>query len=168
MKRFIITALIIIICFLLQTTVFQAIALAGVVPNLLLIIVVGSGYMRGRTEGLLVGLFCGLLVDCVYGDMIGVCGMIYMFIGYLNGMANKVYYRDDFTIPILLVGLSDFIYNFLYYILEFLLRSRLNFTYYLSRIILPELIYTVFISVFLYKLLHIINTKLESAIDKEA
>lgn len=161
MKRFGIMLIIIILCFLLQSTFFKALALAEVVPNLLLIITVAVGYMRGRKEGMIIGLICGLLIDFVYGDVIGVCALIYMVIGYLNGIFNMLFFRDVLTIPILLIGISDLIYNFLYYVFEFLLRSRLNLFFYIRRIMIPELVYTVLVSVLLYKLLHNLNAFLE-------
>ena len=74
---------------------------------------------------------------------------------------------DDYTIPIILVSVSDFLYGFFYYLFLFLLRNRLNLFFYLRRIILPELIYTVVVSIILYKLLHMLNVKLESSEYKE-
>lgn len=167
MKRFCIAIIILIICFLLQSTVLQVLALADVVPNLLLIVTVATGYMRGRKEGLFIGLACGLLVDFAFGDVIGICAMIYMIIGYTNGIFNMYFYRDELTIPVLLVGISDLFYNFLYYIIEFLLRGRLNLFFYFRRIMIPELVYTVLISVLLYKLLHSLNLFLERMEHKE-
>ncbi|WP_310605507.1 rod shape-determining protein MreD [Anaerosporobacter sp.] len=167
MKRFIMSVIVIIVCFLLQSTVFQALSIAGVAPNLLLIVTVATGYMRGRTEGIYVGLACGLLVDICYGDMIGLFGLMYMCIGYLNGYAHKIYFRDDYTMPIILVSISDFLYGFFYYVFLFLLRNRLDFFFYLRRIILPELIYTVVVSILLYKILHILNVKLKRSAYKE-
>lgn len=161
MKRFFTIALLILGCFLLQTTVFQTLALADVVPNLLLILTVAFGYMRGEKEGLFIGFCCGLLTDCIFGDVVGLYALIYMVVGYLNGFVNKIYYSDDIIIPVALVAASDFVYDFFYYVFEFLLRSRLNFFFYLRRIMLPELIYTVLVSVVLYKLLHMINSWLE-------
>lgn len=167
MKRFIIITIEIIICFLLQTTVFQWIALAKVVPNLLLILTVSTAFMRGRNEGLAVGFFSGLLVDFCFGNVIGLYALIYMCIGYLNGYTNKVFMKDDLTIPIVLVAISELVYFFLYYIFEFLLRGQLNIVYYLVRIGLPEIVYTVLISILLYKLLNIINTYLERSREEE-
>lgn len=167
MKRFITIGLLIVICFILQSTVFQVLALANVVPNLLVIVTAAIGYMRGRKEGLVTGLVCGLLVDMAYGDVIGLYGMIYMFVGYLNGLCNKVYYRDEITIPIILVGVSDLIYSILFYLFGFLLRNRLNLFFYFRRIMLPELVYTVAISILLYKGIHSINQWLEKSEAKE-
>lgn len=168
MKRFIIATIEIIICFLLQTTVFQWIALANVVPNLLLIVTVSYAFMHGRKEGMLVGFFCGLLADVCFGDVIGICTLIYMTIGYINGYSNKIFDMDDMAMPITLIGVSQFVYFFLYYILGFLLRGRLSIFYYFIKIGLPETIYTVFVSIFLYKLLIIIDEHTSHMKEEEA
>lgn len=167
MKRICVLIVTIVICFLLQSTVFQVIALAEVVPNLLLIVTGAFGYMRGRKEGLWIGFFCGLIVDLMYGDIIGICTLIYMVVGYINGIFHMYFYRDVLTIPILLIGISDIFYNILYYTLEFLLRSRLSFLFYLRRIMLPELVYTVLVAVILYSLLHNMNGWLERVESRE-
>lgn len=167
MKRFIVVTLEILICFLLQTTLFQWFRLAGVTPNLLLILTVSIGFMRGRKEGLFIGFICGLLIDVYYGDIIGICTLIYLIIGYLSGYANKIFVEEDFSIPLLLIGAGELIYFFLYYVLEFLLRGRLNIVYYFIHIGLPRIIYTVVVSIFVYRLFNKINSLLEYRTDEE-
>lgn len=168
MKRLIVYIIEILLCFVLQSAMFHYIALADIMPNLLLILVVSTAYMRGRMPGMMVGLFSGLLVDLVYGSyVIGLCALLYLVIGYFIGFTNRYYSNDDYTLPIIIIAVSDLIYGFLYYVFEFLLRSRLNFVFYLRRLILPEIVYTVAVSVFLYKLLHMINNRLEHKPDEE-
>lgn len=167
MKRFFITAAIVLLCFLMQTTVFQNIAFAGMVPNLILIVVVAYGYMRGKSEGMYVGFTSGLLVDLLYSDLIGMNAILYVLIGYVAGICNEIYYRDEVSVPIIFIAISDFIFNFGYYVFQFLLRGRLDIFYYIWRTILPEMVYTVLIAVFLYQLLHAINFYLEQQEDKE-
>lgn len=84
-----------------------------------------------------------------------------MLIGYVAGFANRIYSKDDFTLPLFFIALANFVYQFLYYILEFLLRGKLDFLYYLRTIILPQTIYTVAAAVVIYKLLHMINHYLD-------
>lgn len=167
MKHIISTVLIILAAFVLQTTVFQALALADVVPNLLLIVTVACGYMGGEKEGLLVGLCCGLMNDLFFGDIIGLYALIFMSVGFLNGIFNKIYYTNDLIIPLILISISDFLYNFYYFITEFLLRGRIDFFFYMRRIILPEMVYTVLISVVLYKLLHMLRGSINREDAKE-
>lgn len=153
-KRRISTIIIILLAFLFQTTIFHKLALANVVPNLLLILTVCYSYMRGRTSGELIGLLCGLLLDMMYGSVIGLYAFIFMTIGFLCGYCQKIYFTDNYILPCVLVGLSDLLYGFYYFITEFLVRGRLHFAFYFSHIILPELIYTLVVSVVIF---HILN-----------
>ena len=57
MKRGIITAILIFICFLLQCTVFRSLAFGGIVPNLLIVLTASFGFMRGEKTGLIIGFF---------------------------------------------------------------------------------------------------------------
>lgn len=161
MKRFFITSAIILLCFLMQTTLFQHLALAGEVPNLILIFVVAFAYMRGRKAGMCYGFVCGLLIDLVYSDVIGLTALLYVLVGYLVGICNEIYYRDELSVPIILVAISDFLFNFAYYIFNFLLRGRLQVFYYIWNVILPEVVYTVLVACILYKLLYSLNYWLE-------
>lgn len=161
MKHVISTTIVILLAFVLQTTVFQALSLADVVPNLLLIVTAACGYMGGEKEGLLVGLCCGLLNDLFFGDIIGLYALIFMFIGYINGIFNKIYYTKDLIMPLVLISISDLLYNLYYFITEFLLRGRLDFVFYMRRIILPEMVYTVLTAVLLYKLLHMLRRSMK-------
>lgn len=168
MKRVIVYFLEILICFVLQSAMFHYVRLAGIMPNLLLILVVSTAYMRGRNTGLLIGFFSGLFVDLIFGQVVGLYALFYLLIGYFIGFLNKFYSNDDFTLPIIFVAVCDFFYGFFYYVFEFLLRSRLNLLYYFRRFILPEIIYTVAVSVLLYKLLHIINNRLDRSTEDKA
>ena len=68
MRRIIVTAITILVCFLLQTSVFDLFRLADTVPNVLLILVSSVSVMRGQKEGMLTGFFSGLLLDMFYGS----------------------------------------------------------------------------------------------------
>ena len=107
MRRKLVLFLVIAICFVLQTTVFQALPFGNIAPNLLLIIVSSIGIMRGRREGMWVGLFCGLLIDFFFGFYIGIYALLYLYIGFLNGIFQKRFYPDDIKLPMILIGASD-------------------------------------------------------------
>ena len=76
---------IVTICFLLQSTLFQALSFASISPNLLIVAVSSFGFMRGRKEGMWIGFFCGLLLDIFYGSVIGFYALIYSYIVYVYG-----------------------------------------------------------------------------------
>ena len=162
MRRYLTYFLIIAICFLLQTTVFKGLAFANITPNLMVIVVSAIGFMRGKKEGLWVGFFCGLLIDIFFGFYLGIYALIYMYIGYINGLLQKRFYPDDIKLPMLLIGGSDVVYNLIVYIGMFLFRSRFKFGNYFVSIIIPEFVYTMVITILLYYLLLKINQKLEA------
>lgn len=160
-RRIIECAIIIIICFLLETTVFQKLALASIVPNLLIIVTSSFGFMRGKKEGLLIGFFCGLLKDIMIGDLLGFYALIYMVVGYLNGFFRRIFYGDDIKLPLLLIAASDLIYSFAIYVLMFMLQSDFHFKFYFQHVIMPELVYTVLVSFALYHIILKVNQSLE-------
>lgn len=167
MKRCITIGFIIIICFILQSTLFHYLALAGVVPNLLLIVTMSFGLMRGRKEGMLVGFFSGLLIDIFFGTVLGPYALIYMTMGYINGFFHRIYYLEDVLLPMIMISMNDLIYNILIYLIYFLLRNRLDFGEYLITLILPEMLYTILITLFFYKLLVRINLRLKKSKEVE-
>lgn len=161
MKKGIIAAIFIWMLFLLQSTVFQSLSFNGIVPNLLIVLTASYGIMSGEKWGLIVGFFCGLLCDIFFGDVIGFHALIMMYIGYLNGKFSGGFYPEDIILPMVLNVLSDVSYGFLCYIFMFLLRGRLNFPYYFLHVILPEVVYTTLMTIFLYPLILFVNTRLD-------
>ncbi len=153
-------------CFLLQSTVFKALSFGGISPNLLIIVTTSIGFMRGEKQGLLSGFFCGMFVDIFSGDVIGLYAIIYMHVGYLNGKFSRIFYPEDMKLPLALITLSDLSYGMVCYIVLFLLRGRLNFTYFFLHVILPETVYTILMSIILYPVLLYLYKKLNMEEDR--
>ena len=167
MRRFIVSFLLVISCFVLQSTVFKSIAFGGIIPNLMIVLTASFGFMRGEKAGILFGFFCGLLADIFFGSVIGLYAIIYMYIGYANGKFNMIFYPEDIKLPLALIFVSDMAYGLLSYIILFLMRGRFHFTYYLIHIILPEMVYTIVVTLIFYPFLLWINKKLEDREQKE-
>ena len=162
MARKIVLLIIISTCFLLQTTTFQTLSFANIVPNLMIIVVSSFGLMRGRKEGMYIGFICGLLIDIFCGFYLGIYALLYMYVGYINGLFRKRFYPEDIKQPLILVSASDILSNCVIYIVLFLTRNRYDFGYYLVSVIIPEWVYTMVVTVFLYYILLKINQKLEN------
>lgn len=162
LKRFGVTAVLVIVFFLLQSTVFQALSLANIKPNLLIILTASFGFMRGTKEGMLVGLVSGLLIDIQFGSIIGFYGLIYLLFGYTNGLFKQMYFDEDIKLPLILISASNFVYGLIVYFFRFMLRGEFDFLHYLNRIIIPELIYTFVIALGLYPLILWVSKKLET------
>lgn len=162
MRRVIINAIVIFVCFLLQTSFFVAFKLANVTPNILIILISSIAIMRGQKEGMVVGFVCGILIDLLYSPYLGIFAFIYMMFGFVDGYFNKVYYANDILMPMLVIGFSDLTYGLCMYIGYGLLHNHLHFLTYFGRIILPETVYTAAIGMVLYRVFFRINKWLEN------
>lgn len=160
MRRTITLALLILFSFLLQTTLFRFLEFGQIAPNLMLILTVSFGFMQGKKEGLMVGFFCGLLADLFHGDVLGFYAFIYMYIGYLSGFFCKIFFDEDIKVPIFMVTAGDLLFNMTIFVIRFLFRGRVDLYSYLKMVILPEIVYTVLLSVLLYRIFYMINRRL--------
>ena len=162
MRRKITVFLIIAVCYLLQSTVFQALSFASISPNLMIVVVSAFGFMRGKKEGLWIGFFTGLLLDIFTGSILGFYALLYMYVGYFTGFFRKMFYPEDIKLPMLLIAVSDFSCSLIIYFLLFLFRGKFDILYYLLNIMIPELVYTMVVTIFLYFIILKINQKLET------
>ena len=153
-------AILILVSIILQSTVCQMISIASIKPNLLIILTVSFGLMRGKKSGMLTGFFCGLLTDIFFNSSIGFNALIYLWVGYFSGYFYRIFYDDDIKTPLFLISISDLIYGIVQYGFMFLMRGRIHFFRYLGRVILPEVLYTLILTIVLYRLLYRINQKL--------
>ena len=161
MKRIIVNAIMIFICFILQTAVFGSFKLADVMPNIFFIIISSMAMLRGQKEGMLVGFFCGIMVDLLYGPYLGMYALIYMILGFLAGYFHRVYFADDILMPGLIIGITDFVYGLTMYVIYGLLQNHLHVLTYFVKIILPEAVYTAAIGIVFYRIFFRVNRWLE-------
>lgn len=168
MKRKVITFFIILISFLLQSTLFVKLKFGAVSPNLMLVVTSSFGFMRGRKSGIAVGAISGLLVDIFWGQLLGFHTLLYTVIGYLNGSFERLFYDEDIKLPIVLISASEFLYGICIYVFIYMLQGDFAFGTYLFSIIIPELVYTILVTLILYQVILHINRKLESEEQRSA
>lgn len=168
MKRKVITFFIILISFLLQSTLFVKLKFGAVSPNLMLVVTSSFGFMRGRKSGIAIGAISGLLVDIFWGQLLGFHTLLYTVIGYLNGSFERLFYDEDVKLPIVLISASEFLYGICIYVFVYMLQGDFAFGTYLFSIIIPELVYTILVTLILYQVILHINRKLESEEQRSA
>ena len=162
-QRVIVTALLILIAFLLRNNIFAAIPLVDTTPNLLLLVTISLGLLHGQVSGLLVGFFAGLMLDIFGGDVLGQYALILCLLGYGCGFFNPYFYMDSLWLPLGACAVAELLYGGYVYIFGFLLRGRFDIGYYFGKVILPETIYTMIVLVIVYRFLIFVNRRLELA-----
>lgn len=160
-KRVIVLAILIILNFTLQSTIFSSNDMSGITGNLLLVLTVSFGLMRGRKEGMLIGFFSGMLMDTYLLTVLGPFMFLYMSIGYLAGYFEKNFTSVDVSLPMLCAFGAESCYNIYVIFLFFILQGRLNFAEYIKTVVIPDTLITTLLMVILYKLYYLINNKLK-------
>lgn len=155
--------ILILFCFILQTTLLKIFSIASISPNLGVILTVSFALMRGKREGMFTGVLFGLLIDIFFSPVLGFHTLLLAYIGYFNGYCYRIFYDDDIKMPALLIAGSSFAYALFVYLFRFLLRGRISLLFYMKRIIIPEVICTTLITLVVYRLLLALNHKLEKA-----
>lgn len=147
----------ILFAFLIQTSILPLIPFLNSSPNLLLIISFSYGLLYGENIGLFTGLFCGLLCDMYYNGVFGLFILIYSLIGFGNGILKTSFVENSVTLPMLLSLVNGLIYNFYIYFTHFLIRKKFNVPYYAINIMIPNILFTLIVTVVLYKALYKLN-----------
>ncbi len=148
-----------LLIFMFQSTLGQYIAIAGIVPNIMLAYIVSTGYKSNAENGLIIGIIMGLLQDCFFGYYIGCNLFLYGIIGYTAGVLSKDLYKNNVATSVFFTLIATLFYNFGFYVLNILLRGYTDFTAYIYMRILPELVYNSLAAVPVYFIAAFINRK---------
>lgn len=144
--------LIIVINFIVQSTILPSLPILGVVPNTAIIIIVLISLLKGTFVGSTVGLVMGLLQDVFFSTVIGVNGLIYFFIGYGVGINEEKLTKDNILIPIFLSILATIFYHLTYHMFMFFLGYDFNFYIFFRKTVILEMLYNGLLSILFYKL----------------
>ena len=147
------SVLVVILLFLLQTSVLPYFSVGKTVPNLLIMITCIYAILRGQRDGIYTGFACGVLLDAFYMNVVGIHALIYLYIGYLCGFAHSYYEEQDARMPLVVIVVGDLAALFLEYLLFYVLRGNFCFRFYMQKIVLPESLYTLVLSVLFFPLL---------------
>lgn len=156
MKKTIINIILIVITFVLyflQSNFFNWFTIAGIMPNLFVILVLFIGLFANRTMGLIYGLIIGFILDFVIGTKIGIYAIGLGLIGFLAAIFDKNFSKDSrMTIMFMVLG-ATIIFEVLSYILNYIFVSTnieiMNFII----ILLIEVIYNLILTIIIYPLI---------------
>ncbi len=97
------TGCLVVFSILVQSTIFNRVTLFGASPDLVLILTVLFGFLRGSRLGAWVGFGGGILQDILSGQFIGANALTKMAVGYLAGLMEGKFFSDNPVTPMLLL-----------------------------------------------------------------
>lgn len=98
--------LLLLLALVLQSTILPLIAINGVRPDLLLIMVVSSGLLLGKEHGVGMGFFAGLLQDLASGNIFGLNTLSKLATGYFAGSLERKVFKENILLPVLAIVLA--------------------------------------------------------------
>ena len=133
-------AVLVLVALVLQTSVFHALAFDAVVPDLVLLVVVGAGLARGATFGMVTGFAAGLLVDLTppADHDAGRWALALLVVGYLAGAIrpSSMGSRPTATLAVATAAAASFVGTSIYALSGMLLHQTPPFGTVLTTILL--------------------------------
>lgn len=156
LKKTIINLILIVIALLiyyLQSNFFSWFNIAGVMPNLFVVLTLFIGLFSNRTMGTAYGIGIGLVLDLLLGNQIGIYAVTLGMIGFLAAIFDKNFSKDSrMTIMFMVLG-STIIFEGFNYLLHYIFLGInveiINFIL----ILIMEVIYNLLLTIILYPLI---------------
>jgi hypothetical protein len=70
-------------------------------------------------------------------------------------------YKENPFVPVTTVFIATLFYDFVFYVSSAFLQGYTDFSYFFNTIILREMVYNALITLFIYGIIYLINSKLE-------
>jgi rod shape-determining protein MreD len=146
----VVTALIV---YYLQSNFFSWFNIAGIMPNLFVILALFIGLFSNQTMGTAYGVGIGLVLDLLLGNKIGIYAVTLGLIGFLAAIFDKNFSKDSRMTIMLMVLSSTVIFETISYLMKYILLSTnleiINFIV----ILIIEVIYNLLLTIILYPLI---------------
>jgi len=153
-----------IIIYLLQSIFFSGFTIAGIMPNLFIILMLYIGLYMGRTQGIIYGIIFGIFIDLWIGKTLGLTSIALALIGVISGLLDKTFSKDSRLIVLLMGVLCTIIYEVALYIMQYMMLSINVEILQFIQILLIEAIYNVIIIIILYPLMKFTGYEIENEI----
>lgn len=143
----------VLIIYYLQSNFFMWFNIAGIKPNLFVVLALFIGLFSNRTMGIAYGVGIGVLIDILIGKTIGIYAISLGIIGFLAAVYDKNFSKDSRMTIIFMVAGSTIIFEIINYLLNYMiLGTNIEILNFIS-ILLIEVIYNVILTIILYSLI---------------
>ncbi len=98
-RKIALSSFVLIVCIVLQSTVFRYFAIYGVVPNLFIVYLVYTSFHNGGLHGAASGFFSGLIEDVISISPLGFHALIKTIVGFIFSQFNGLVVLDRVVMP---------------------------------------------------------------------
>ena len=139
--------------YLLQVNFFSWFNIAGVKPNLFVILVLVIGLFSGKSMGTAFGISFGLALDFFVGKNIGIYAVSLGIIGFLGGYLDRNFSKDSRVTLITMTVLATVVFEMITYALYYFIQSaQLNSIYFFKTLAI-EILFNSIIMIIIYPII---------------
>lgn len=142
-----------IFIYFLQSNFFTWFNIAGIKPNLFIILSLFIGIFIGKTYGTTIGVIIGLLLDFFMGSAIGINAISLGTIGFLGGVFTKNFSKDSRITIMLMSCVATFAAELIYYIFQIILFDASIQLFRFIKIISIEVLFNAMIIIIIYPII---------------
>jgi rod shape-determining protein MreD len=144
------TAAALLVAGILQVALAPHMAVFGVVPNFLLLVVVTLAFLEGPTAGCVAGFVAGLMLDLLGSTVIGPWALVMTVVGYLAGTLTANLFAEGWLLPVTVVFVASLLSEMCYGLILGILGVGGPFFASFARIMLPAAVYNTALAVLAY------------------
>lgn len=146
----IIISIIILVNFILQSTLFQFLRINNVIPNTSLILVICFAINSDKKRAALIGFIIGILQDIIFGKIIGLDALIYLLLGYLISLINKNIFKENFIFPFVFTAFGTVVYYIIGTFFVYFSGFNMDFFGIFKNMLITEVLYNAIVSIVIY------------------
>ena len=169
LKKFIsifVTIIIFFVLYFLQVNFFNWFNIAGVKPNLFVVLVLCLGLFIGKNVAIPFGFIMGIYLDLLTGRQIGISAIMYAGIGFLGGYFDKNFSKDGKITIILMVAGTTLLFETVVYLYT-LARNMIPIQLFgFIKILFIEIIFNILLTIILYPLIKTVGYYVENIFKK--
>jgi rod shape-determining protein MreD len=125
---------------MLQAVIVSSLAFGGGTADLLLVVVVSVGLLRGSVPGAVLGFAGGLVVDLLTLDTLGITSLVLTLAGFWAGRYGETTGRDRRVAPVVAVGVITVLAGVFAFVLHYMLGDEVDARYALVTALAPALL----------------------------
>ncbi|HAW60303.1 MAG TPA: rod shape-determining protein MreD [Actinobacteria bacterium] len=144
---------VLLLSFILQTTLVPHLKIFGAQPDLILVVVAVYAFIHGSAGGSIGGFFGGLLQDMVLIRNMGFNALCKTIVGYLAGLVERTVFAESILLPMVAIFIASLIHETIYLSFSIFLGEAISLDLSLWRIVIPSAIYNAILALLIYPLL---------------
>jgi rod shape-determining protein MreD len=142
--------MIIVINFILQSTILQSLKIAHISANFTLVLVIVVTVIYGLEKGLFAAVISGLFVDAFLSMVLGINLFILVIISILISIIGRPLFTGNKFTLVFMAAISTVIYHLMYFFFMYFLNKGISIGDVMTQIVPIEVIYNSIVCVIVY------------------